>query len=118
MFKAIFSLKDNSISGKLRLAGILLIPAVLYAIDPNWLNNQHSLCLFKNITGHECYGCGMTRAIVSAMHLKFREAWNFNRLVVIVFPLLIWVWIRIVVSLICNNWIYRKRNRIIKSFKP
>ncbi|MEI6050540.1 MAG: DUF2752 domain-containing protein [Bacteroidota bacterium] len=58
----------------------------------DWLKNQHSICLFKNLTGYECYGCGMTRAVLSAIHLQFENAFHYNKLFLIVLPLLIYIW--------------------------
>ena len=76
-----------------------MIPIVLYLIPMGWLKNQHSVCLFKNITGHECYGCGMTRAILSAIHFHFADAFLYNRLFLIVLPLLIYIWAKKIVNL-------------------
>jgi hypothetical protein len=61
-------------------------------LPPEWLKNQHSICLFKNLTGHECYGCGMTRAILSGIHLQFVNAFHYNKLFIIVLPLLVYIW--------------------------
>jgi hypothetical protein len=68
-------------------------------IPLEWLKNQHSICLFKNITGHECYGCGMTRAYLSAMHFHFADAILYNKLFLIVLPLLIYIWAKKLVNL-------------------
>jgi hypothetical protein len=80
--------------------GILLIPVAIYFIPLEWLKNQHTICLFKNITGHECWGCGMTRAIFSAIHFRFYDAWHFNKLFPVVLPLLIYIWAKRVLSLL------------------
>lgn len=45
-----------------------------------------SLCIYKNITGKECFNCGMTRAFLSVIHLNFKQAIEFNWRVVLVFP--------------------------------
>jgi hypothetical protein len=34
----------------------------------------------------------MTRAVFSAMYLRFADAWEYNRLVVVVLPLLAVAW--------------------------
>lgn len=78
----------------LRKILLIFIPFVLFFIPVNWLNNQHTICLFKNLTGSDCYGCGMTRAILSALHFRFDEAFHYNKLFVLVLPLLIYVWIK------------------------
>ena len=64
-----------------------------------WLQGEHTVCLIDNIFGVECWGCGITRAVVSAVQLHFRQAWEYNRLIVIVFPLLVYVWGRTVINL-------------------
>lgn len=38
-------------------------------------------------------GCGMTRSVMRVMHFRFSEAWAFNRLIVVVFPVLVYLWI-------------------------
>ncbi|MDR1679958.1 MAG: DUF2752 domain-containing protein [Prevotellaceae bacterium] len=70
----------------------MIFPIALYFIPLDWLNSQHSICLFKNLFGRECYGCGITRAVLSAIQFDFVNAWHYNRLVVVVLPLLIYIW--------------------------
>ena len=77
----------------------MLIPVVLYFLPLDWLKNQHSICLYKNLTGHECYGCGMTRAILSALHLQFENAFHYNKLFIIILPLLIYIWAKTIFDL-------------------
>jgi hypothetical protein len=93
MQKAIYWLKNRRLLLKIKIAGILLIPAVLFIIPIQWLEKQHSACIFKLFTGKECYGCGMTRAVLSALHFNFSNAFNYNKLIVIVLPLLIFIWV-------------------------
>lgn len=59
---------------------IALFPATLLAA---WFYAPHSthgptLCLWKNLTGHACPGCGLTRAICSLVHGQFHEALAYN----------------------------------------
>ena len=84
-------LKINQLK-KIKGIGLLLLPILFYFIPVSKLNGQHTICLFKNITGYECYGCGMTRAVLSVLHFDFHTAFCYNRLVVFVFPLLVYVW--------------------------
>jgi hypothetical protein len=53
-----------------------------------WLDRFPSLCLFRNLTGWECPGCGMTRAILCLLRGDLAAALHYNRLALIVFPLL------------------------------
>jgi len=81
---------------------ILIAPLLLYLIPNNAVFNGTSVCIFKNVFGFECYGCGMTRAIFSLMYLDFSGAYNYNHLVVIVAPILIYIWIKSI-SVRLNN---------------
>jgi hypothetical protein len=93
MQKGIYWLKNKKLLLKIKITGILLIPVVFFIIPIQWLEKQHSVCLFKLITGRECYGCGMTRAVLSALHFNFSNAFKYNNLIVIVLPLLIFIWV-------------------------
>jgi hypothetical protein len=92
MQKETYWLKVNRYIPILVTTGIILIPVVLYFIPLEWIKDQHSVCLFKNLTGHECIGCGMTRATLSAIHFQFENAFIYNKLFIIVFPMLIYIW--------------------------
>ncbi|MFA6584057.1 MAG: DUF2752 domain-containing protein [Elusimicrobiaceae bacterium] len=37
-------------------------------------------CLWHQLTGHDCWGCGLTRAICSMAHFHIRDAVNYNPL--------------------------------------
>lgn len=76
----------------LKLFLLAIFPILLYFVPIDWLNKQHTICLIKNIFDVECFGCGITRAIISAIQFNFINAYNFNHLVVIILPLLIYVW--------------------------
>jgi hypothetical protein len=88
----IYSLGGSRLYRYLKVILTALLPLILWLIPPGWLNEQHSICLFKNLTGQECLGCGMTRAVVSVLHFRFNEAFLFNKSVILVFPLLIFIW--------------------------
>jgi hypothetical protein len=76
------------------LSTYLILPVVLYFIPLEWLNKQHTICLIKNIFGVNCFGCGITRAIISGVQFKFSNAIEYNKIVVIVLPLLIYKWFK------------------------
>jgi hypothetical protein len=44
-----------------------------------------SVCQFRNLTGLDCPGCGLTRAFVCIAHGRFAEAWSYNAASVLVF---------------------------------
>lgn len=68
------------------------VPVVLFMIPLDWLNKQHTICLVKNIFGVNCFGCGITRAVISGVQLDLIKAIEYNKMVVIVLPMLIYVW--------------------------
>jgi hypothetical protein len=107
MLKGTYWLKTKKHFQLLKSVGLIFIPAVLYIVPAEWLENQHSICIYKNLTGNECYGCGMTRAIISAMHFQFEKAFQYNKLFVIVLPLLIYIWIKTVIK----SWPERLKSR-------
>lgn len=75
---------------------VVLVPILFYFIPLEYLDHERSFCVFKNITGKECYGCGITKAIISVIQFKWTLAFRYNRLVIIVFPCLFILWIKIV----------------------
>ncbi len=68
---------------------VLLI--ILYNIPIE--NSMESICIYKKITGKECFNCGMTRAFLSILHLEFKDAIKYNWKVVIVFPYTVIIYI-------------------------
>lgn len=92
---------SSATSVKIRLGCYLALPVVLYAIPIGWITRGgHTICLFKNIFGTECYGCGMTRAIFSLLHFDFSGAYTYNKLVFLVAPLLAYLYIKKVIQTI------------------
>ena len=73
-----------------KIMGIVAIPIILFIISTETILNGKSICLFKNLLGRECYGCGITRATFLALHFKFETAYELNKSIIIVFPLLIY----------------------------
>ena len=87
-------IKSNNRKSITLLFAYIILPIILFFIPLEWLNKQHSICLIKNIFGVECYGCGITRAIISGVQLDFIKAIEYNKMVIIVLPLFINEWIK------------------------
>ena len=77
-----------------KLCVLFILPLLLSFISLNNLEGKRSLCLFKNLFGFECYGCGITKAIIACIQLDFIRAFEYNKLIVIVMPLIIYLWIK------------------------
>lgn len=68
---------------------LLVIPVLLLLLPSSFFDSGESVCLSVSMFDKECYACGMTRAIQHFLHLEFVIAYQFNKLSVVVFPLLI-----------------------------
>lgn len=77
---------------KLTLVALLIIPLVLLLLPAHVFDKGQSVCLSVLLFDTSCYGCGITRAVQHALHLDFKTAYTYNKLVVIVVPLLIYIW--------------------------
>ena len=87
-------IKFNNSKNITLLFAYIILPIILFFLPLEWLNKQHSICLIKNIFGIECFGCGITRAIISGVQLDFTKAIEYNKMVIIVLPLFIYEWFK------------------------
>jgi len=55
-----------------------------------------TICLFKNIFGINCPGCGMTRAIFLVFEGDIITACQLNLGVLVVFPILVALWTELI----------------------
>lgn len=76
------------------LIGLVVLPLILFFVDVDSVENNQSLCLSVVFFNQECHGCGMGRALFNLLHFNVLEAYHFNALSFIVFPLLVFVWIK------------------------
>ncbi len=84
--------------GKLLL--FLLFPIYLFSESLDLLETQRSICLVKNIFGVDCWGCGITKAIIASVQFDFVRAFHYNELIVIIYPLLIYLWLKGIIKTI------------------
>jgi len=74
-----------------RVCVLLLLSIVLIILPADFFDSGQSICLSVVFFNKQCYGCGMTRAIQHLIHLDFKNAYCFNKLSFIVFPLLVYL---------------------------
>jgi hypothetical protein len=74
--------------------GLILVPIVLLALPADFFDDGQTVCLSVALFDQECPGCGMTRGIQHLLHLDFMSAASFNKLSFVVFPLLIYLWMK------------------------
>ena len=60
------------------IIGAIVIPAP--SLGASTVLGLPKLCLFRNITGIACPGCGMTRSLIATGHLHFVDAIAFHPL--------------------------------------
>jgi hypothetical protein len=75
------------------LSMLLIFPLVLWILPQDFFDNGDTkLCLSVILFNRECYGCGLTRGVMHFHHFNYTDAIYFNPLVIIVYPLLVYLW--------------------------
>lgn len=69
--------------------GIIIFIALTLAYLGDPLKGPIFPCIFNKLTGLYCPGCGMTRAVHSIMHFRFKNAFRYNMLIFLTPPLLV-----------------------------
>jgi hypothetical protein len=65
---------------------------VLLILPADYFDHGKAICLSVVLLDKTCLGCGITRAIQHLIHFDFKAAMEFNKLCVIILPLLIFLW--------------------------
>ena len=84
-------MKQKTIKAKLLWSLMICLVVVIVSFLYLFLNKQYGFgipCLFHEVTGFYCPGCGITRTIFALMQFHFVEAIHYNALVVILIPIL------------------------------
>ena len=90
---------NNKIAKIILLIILFLGPSILFFLPSDYFDQGQSVYLSVVLFDLECYGCGMTRALMHLVHFEFYKAYEYNKLVILVFPLLFLWWLKIVFSL-------------------
>lgn len=77
-----------------RLTLYLAAPVLFLLIPTSVFEAGSSLCIFDNLFGVQCPGCGMTRALSALLHGDILTALRYNRSVVVIFPLLCFILVK------------------------
>ena len=89
--------RTNMVQLRDQLSSIAILAVcvvILYAVPIGLVENGVSICLFKAVTGHECIGCGQTRAFFHIIHGDIVGAYRLNKLSPLVFLLLNYIAIK------------------------
>jgi hypothetical protein len=81
---------------------LIVIPITLIILPSNHFDSGNSICISKLILNKNCFGCGMTRGIQHLIHLEIKESMEYNRLSLLVLPILIYLWFKNLKRYICR----------------
>lgn len=70
------------------LGAVLMGVWLLRTFDPNAVGSLFPSCVFHDLTGWFCPGCGITRALHALVHFDFARAVAMNALLVVSLPVL------------------------------
>ena len=76
----------------IRLFIRVLIPIVLIALPATYFDNGKSLCISRILFNEECPACGLTRACMHLIHFEFEQAFEYNMMCFITFPVIAAFW--------------------------
>lgn len=76
------------------LVALLVFPVVLWMLPADFFDHTGiEICPSKLFFNIECFGCGMTRAVMHMHHFQLSDAMYFNFGVVVAYPALVVIWI-------------------------
>lgn len=90
-FKQLLSMNKKTLYW-IWLIALIACPIVLWILPSDFFNDGAIICLSRLIFNIECWGCGLTRAVMHFHHFAFEEAFFYNYAVVLVYPALVWLW--------------------------
>lgn len=85
--------------GLLLLSGILMVSMVI----PPFRDQKFTACLFENIFGIRCPGCGMTRAFLFIGHGDIRSALEMNINSLAVYALMVVCWMQFAFNVVTGK---------------
>jgi len=70
------------------LAIWLALPVFLLVQPSDYFDYGTSICPSQLLLHRDCPGCGLTRSVQHAIHFDFIAAFQFNKLIIVVLPIL------------------------------
>lgn len=75
------------------MTGLVIIPVILFLLPADYFDyGKPRICIYSQVTGQECMGCGMTRACMHFIHFDFKTAFYYNPMVYLIMPIIIFLW--------------------------
>lgn len=107
------SIGNDNISSKviyLSLISVILIFSIF--INPDKISL--STCAFKDLTGHSCLTCGLSRSLYAVSHLHIIESFGFHLMGPFVFFFLLFFFLKFSIEIITGREILFNVNSIVK----
>ena len=92
---------DLASQSKLKRAAVAT--AVLGGVAAVLIFAGVTICPFALTTRHPCPGCGMTRAVLSAVHGDFRGSFHHHPLAIVMVPLVAYIFSRNFIGYVRNG---------------
>ena len=86
--------KKNLLTLCSKLLLYMSLPSVIFNLFHTFVFEGPTVCIFKNFTGFDCFGCGITRAIFLVFEGEILQAMLLNWRVSIVLPILVLLWFK------------------------
>ncbi|MEK7096632.1 MAG: DUF2752 domain-containing protein [Patescibacteria group bacterium] len=112
--KELFSFTRDAItlgSSRARVVVFSFFLIILTILPTEKLGPVGGICIFKNFIfpllfgqRYNCPGCGITHAVSAVMHGNMVDAYNYNKLIIVVFPLIV-----LIISFDLINWIKTRK---------
>ena len=98
-------MKKGLLSGDyLTLVWLVFLPVIFILVVKFMVTySTHSICIFKFLTGKDCWGCGMTRAFYELFNFHFQKAYEYNPKIIIVAPLMFIGWLQTIITTVKNR---------------
>src|SRR5437762_3271138 len=87
-------MRSESLTSLGKAGFYILLPGTFLVVPTSLIEARRPICLIRTFFVVKCLGCGMTRVISCVFHGKFKQAFEYNKLIIVVFPLLCYVWVR------------------------
>ena len=68
------------------ILGAVLLFVLYYSFNPE--NSFFPKCIFKQVTGWDCAGCGSQRMLHALLHGEFAKAWSYNAGFIVISPII------------------------------
>lgn len=82
------------------LVALISLPVILFLLPADFFDEGETLCPSKRFFDVECWGCGMTRAVMHFLHLDFETALYYNPGSFLITPVMGIIWVRWLVQTI------------------